>query len=205
MVSVIDEQWHNCMLVYRCSNGSVCWAINLDFHCGFLWASYPKTINGPKYLKQRLQLARILILIYVVWVPFLLKSYYWQNWQFTYFCGCVQVVDKLQSGSKSKRDGWMMELPRTGLGGVIEKMKEEKRNDVVWQGKCSGTVYVYTVHRKKLNSSTFGYAWVAKFICSHVNGFLQLHWRKWIRRAFYFDKWGVFHVSEIHTIFSHIL
>ncbi|RVW99235.1 Sphingosine-1-phosphate lyase [Vitis vinifera] len=53
------------------------------------------------------------------------------------------VVDKLQSGSKSKRDGWSTELPRTGLGeGVIEKMKEEKRNDVVWQGKCSGTVYI---------------------------------------------------------------
>ncbi|KAJ9709890.1 hypothetical protein PVL29_001394 [Vitis rotundifolia] len=54
-----------------------------------------------------------------------------------------KVVDKLQSGSKSKRDGWSTELPRTGLGeGVIEKMKEEKRNDVVWQGKCSGTVYI---------------------------------------------------------------
>lgn len=71
----------------------------------------------------------------------------------------MQVVDKLQSGNKSKRDGWITELPRTGLGeGVIEKMKEEKRHDVVWQGKCSGTVYVcdyqnklcISVHRKPL-------------------------------------------------------
>lgn len=52
-------------------------------------------------------------------------------------------MDKLQSGGKSKRDGWRTELPRAGLGvEVIEKMKDEKRNDVVWQGKCSGTVYV---------------------------------------------------------------
>lgn len=55
----------------------------------------------------------------------------------------MQVVDKLQSGSKSKREGWRSELPREGLGiGVIEKMKDEKQNDGVWQGKCSGTVYV---------------------------------------------------------------
>ncbi|KAF5449307.1 hypothetical protein F2P56_029770 [Juglans regia] len=54
-----------------------------------------------------------------------------------------KVVDKLQSGGKSKRDGWRTELPRAGLGvEVIEKMKDEKRNDVVWQGKCSGTVYI---------------------------------------------------------------
>lgn len=54
-----------------------------------------------------------------------------------------QVVDKMQSSGKSKRDDWMTELPRTGLGvGVVEKMKEEKQKDVVWQGKCSGTVYV---------------------------------------------------------------
>lgn len=52
-------------------------------------------------------------------------------------------MDKLQSGGKSKRDGWRTELPRAGLGvEVIEKMKDEKRNDVVWQGKCSGTVYI---------------------------------------------------------------
>ncbi|PIA51047.1 hypothetical protein AQUCO_01100105v1 [Aquilegia coerulea] len=54
-----------------------------------------------------------------------------------------KVVDKLQSGSKSKRDGWMTELPKAGLGGgVIEKLRDEKGNDVVWQGKCSGTVYI---------------------------------------------------------------
>ncbi|KAM7468783.1 hypothetical protein LguiB_016345 [Lonicera macranthoides] len=54
-----------------------------------------------------------------------------------------KVVDKLQSSGKSKRDDWRSELPKAGLGvGVIEKMKDEKRNDVVWQGKCSGTVYI---------------------------------------------------------------
>ncbi|KAJ9176154.1 hypothetical protein P3X46_011496 [Hevea brasiliensis] len=54
-----------------------------------------------------------------------------------------KVVDKLQSGGKSKRESWRTELPREGLGtGVIEKMKEEKMNDVVWRGKCSGTVYI---------------------------------------------------------------
>ncbi|XP_052205010.1 sphingosine-1-phosphate lyase isoform X2 [Diospyros lotus] len=56
-----------------------------------------------------------------------------------------KVVDKLQSSSssKSKRDGWRTELPRVGLGvGALEKMNEEKRNDVAWQGKCSGTVYI---------------------------------------------------------------
>ncbi|KAG6781395.1 hypothetical protein POTOM_014295 [Populus tomentosa] len=54
-----------------------------------------------------------------------------------------KVVEKLQSGNKSKRDGWRSELPREGLGGaVIEKLKQEKSNDVVWQGKCSGTVYI---------------------------------------------------------------
>ncbi|XP_030960514.1 sphingosine-1-phosphate lyase isoform X1 [Quercus lobata] len=54
-----------------------------------------------------------------------------------------KVVDKLQSGGKSKRAAWRTELPRAGLGvGVIEKMKDEKRNDVAWQGKCSGTVYI---------------------------------------------------------------
>ncbi|XVE85366.1 hypothetical protein DITRI_Ditri17bG0085100 [Diplodiscus trichospermus] len=54
-----------------------------------------------------------------------------------------KVVDKLQSGSKSKRELWRTELPNTGLGvGVIEKMKDEKSKDVDWQGKCSGTVYI---------------------------------------------------------------
>ncbi|KAI5559658.1 hypothetical protein BDE02_17G127200 [Populus trichocarpa] len=56
-----------------------------------------------------------------------------------------KVVEKLQSGSKSKRDGWRSELPREGLGAaVIEKLKQEKSNDVVWQGKCSGTVFAHT-------------------------------------------------------------
>lgn len=56
----------------------------------------------------------------------------------------AQVVDKLQSSGKSKRDGWASELPKAGLGfGVIAKLKDEKANDVAWQGKCSGTVYVY--------------------------------------------------------------
>lgn len=55
----------------------------------------------------------------------------------------IQVVDKLQSTSKNKRDGWRSVLPKAGLGiEVLEKMKDEKRNDVIWQGKCSGTVYV---------------------------------------------------------------
>lgn len=54
-----------------------------------------------------------------------------------------KVVDKLQSGSKSKRDGWRTELPVSGLGSrVLEMMKEEKGKDVAWQGKCSGTVYI---------------------------------------------------------------
>ncbi|KAK2413375.1 glutamate decarboxylase [Trifolium repens] len=54
-----------------------------------------------------------------------------------------KVVDKLQSDGKSKREGWKTELPSTGLGtSVLEKMSEEKRNDAIWQGKCSGTVYI---------------------------------------------------------------
>ncbi|KAG5521796.1 hypothetical protein RHGRI_034127 [Rhododendron griersonianum] len=53
------------------------------------------------------------------------------------------VVNQLQSGSISKRDGWRSELPRAGLGvGVLDNMKDEKRKDVSWQGKCSGTVYI---------------------------------------------------------------
>lgn len=56
----------------------------------------------------------------------------------------MQVVDKLQSSDKAKRDGWASELPKSGLGfGVIDRLKEQKTNDVAWQGKCSGTVYVY--------------------------------------------------------------
>ncbi|CAL0318807.1 unnamed protein product [Lupinus luteus] len=54
-----------------------------------------------------------------------------------------KVVDQMQSGDKSKREGWLTELPSTGLGKtVLEKMNEEKKNDPVWQGKCSGTVYI---------------------------------------------------------------
>ncbi|KAF7123672.1 hypothetical protein RHSIM_Rhsim12G0094700 [Rhododendron simsii] len=54
-----------------------------------------------------------------------------------------KVVNQLQSGSTSKRDGWRSELPRAGLGvGVLDNMKDEKRKDVSWQGKCSGTVYI---------------------------------------------------------------
>ncbi|XP_073048966.1 sphingosine-1-phosphate lyase [Primulina eburnea] len=54
-----------------------------------------------------------------------------------------KVVNKLQSSGKSKRDGWRTGLPLAGLGGgVIDKMKDEKQKDVVWQGKCSGTVYI---------------------------------------------------------------
>lgn len=62
-------------------------------------------------------------------------------------------MDKLQSSGKSKRDDWRSELPKAGLGvGVIEKMKDEKRNDVVWQGKCSGTVYVTVICCKQFIS-----------------------------------------------------
>ncbi|CAL1413586.1 unnamed protein product [Linum trigynum] len=54
-----------------------------------------------------------------------------------------KVVDQMQSGTKSKRAGWMSELPKEGLGpGVVEKLKEEKDKDVDWRGKCSGTVYI---------------------------------------------------------------
>lgn len=50
-------------------------------------------------------------------------------------------MDKLQSDGKSKREGWKTELPSTGLGtSVLEKMREEKINDAVWQGKCSATL-----------------------------------------------------------------
>ncbi|KZV44083.1 sphingosine-1-phosphate lyase [Dorcoceras hygrometricum] len=54
-----------------------------------------------------------------------------------------KVVSKLQGSGKSKRDGWRTELPLAGLGGrVIDNMIHEKQKDVVWQGKCSGTVYI---------------------------------------------------------------
>ncbi|GAA0164404.1 hypothetical protein LIER_20054 [Lithospermum erythrorhizon] len=54
-----------------------------------------------------------------------------------------KVVDKMQSSSKSKRNDWLNELPRAGLGvEVLQKMKEEKQKDADWKGKCSGTVYI---------------------------------------------------------------
>ncbi|KAE8698979.1 Sphingosine-1-phosphate lyase [Hibiscus syriacus] len=54
-----------------------------------------------------------------------------------------KIVDKWQSGSKSKRDEWRTELPTTGFGeGIIEDMKDAKSKDVDWKGKCSGTVYI---------------------------------------------------------------
>ncbi|KAI4383626.1 hypothetical protein MLD38_009438 [Melastoma candidum] len=54
-----------------------------------------------------------------------------------------KVVDKMQSGSKSKREGWRSDLPALGYGDrVVEMMKVDKESDVVWQGKCSGTVYI---------------------------------------------------------------
>ncbi|XP_010549296.1 PREDICTED: sphingosine-1-phosphate lyase [Tarenaya hassleriana] len=54
-----------------------------------------------------------------------------------------KVVDKLQSGGSSKKENWAVELPAKGLGDeVIEKMEDEKRKDAMWQGKCSGTVYI---------------------------------------------------------------
>ncbi|KAF6148429.1 hypothetical protein GIB67_038784 [Kingdonia uniflora] len=54
-----------------------------------------------------------------------------------------KVVEKMQSGGKSKRDGWQTELPKAGLGKmVMDKLKDERGNDVVWQGKCSGTIYI---------------------------------------------------------------
>lgn len=56
-------------------------------------------------------------------------------------------MDKLNSGGKSKREGWRTELPSAGLGAaVIERMKDEKAKDAVWQGKCSGTMYVLFIN-----------------------------------------------------------
>lgn len=56
----------------------------------------------------------------------------------------VQVVNQLQGSGESKKDGWRTELPKDGLGvEVIGLMKDEKQKDVIWQGKCSGTVYVF--------------------------------------------------------------
>lgn len=55
----------------------------------------------------------------------------------------LQVVDQLQSGSSPNKKNRAEELPAKGLGvEVLVKMENEKRNDAIWQGKCSGTVYV---------------------------------------------------------------
>lgn len=60
------------------------------------------------------------------------------------FLVLMQVVETLQSGNKSKRDTWRTELPSIGLErGVIFLLENEKENDPVWQGRCSGTVYVF--------------------------------------------------------------
>lgn len=54
-----------------------------------------------------------------------------------------KVADKLQSSVKSGRDNWRTELPAIGHGrSILEKLREDKDNDVAWQGKCSGTVYI---------------------------------------------------------------
>ncbi|XP_039123686.1 sphingosine-1-phosphate lyase [Dioscorea cayenensis subsp. rotundata] len=53
-----------------------------------------------------------------------------------------KVVEQLQARSGSK-DGWRTELPDIGLGReVIEYLGDAKNKDGVWQGKCSGTVYI---------------------------------------------------------------
>lgn len=88
-------------------------------------------------------------------------------------------MTKLQASGKSKRDGWRTELPSAGLRAmVIEKMKEEKQKDAKWQGKCSGTVYVFSYDSKinfntQRKSSNAESSQVTKFICS-----VQLHWRE---------------------------
>ncbi|KMZ73627.1 Dihydrosphingosine Phosphate Lyase [Zostera marina] len=52
-----------------------------------------------------------------------------------------KIVEKLQSGNK--KNSWRTELPSVGLGRrVIEKMEDDKKNDVNWRGRCSGTVYI---------------------------------------------------------------
>lgn len=94
----------------------------------------------------------------------------------------MQVVDKLQGTGKSKRDGWRTELPTAGLGGeVIDEMKDEKLKDVAWQGKCSGTVYVF--HRSYHLQDSL-YIKTLSFAVTHCSGFpnsmclVQLYCRK---------------------------
>ncbi|KAG6485736.1 hypothetical protein ZIOFF_054301 [Zingiber officinale] len=54
-----------------------------------------------------------------------------------------KVVDKLQSGNKSKRESWRTELPNVGLSrATIHELEDARNKDVAWQGKCSGTVYI---------------------------------------------------------------
>ncbi|XP_042431426.1 sphingosine-1-phosphate lyase-like isoform X1 [Zingiber officinale] len=54
-----------------------------------------------------------------------------------------KVVDKLQSGNKSKRESWRTELPNIGLSrATIHELEDARNKDVAWQGKCSGTVYI---------------------------------------------------------------
>ncbi|XP_042431427.1 sphingosine-1-phosphate lyase-like isoform X2 [Zingiber officinale] len=56
-----------------------------------------------------------------------------------------KVVDKLQSGNKSKRESWRTELPNIGLSrATIHELEDARNKDVAWQGKCSGTVFSHT-------------------------------------------------------------
>ena len=55
-----------------------------------------------------------------------------------------QVVDQLQSGGTSSKNNLRAELPTVGLSEqVIKDLETLKAKDVDWQGKCSGTVYVF--------------------------------------------------------------
>ena len=56
-----------------------------------------------------------------------------------------QVVDQLQSGGTSTKSNLRAELPTVGVSEqVIKDLETLKAKDVDWQGKCSGTVYVYS-------------------------------------------------------------
>lgn len=58
-----------------------------------------------------------------------------------------KVVAKLQASAASKRKRWQTELPRVGWGHeVLDRLKEIKAEDKLWQGKCSGTVYMGGEH-----------------------------------------------------------
>jgi sphinganine-1-phosphate aldolase len=59
----------------------------------------------------------------------------------------LQVVEQLQSGGGSTKKNLRTELPDVGVReGVIEELQGLKDKDVKWQGKCSGTVYVYILN-----------------------------------------------------------